>query len=200
MNKPMKYRVILVSPSAVALRGLASLLGDYPEFEVVGALADFSQLPARMVISNPDVAVIDPVVFDYAKRRSPRSSFPFLQDCTLVAMVTASAGEEMLKGYDAAIDLYDGQVQIIHKLRRAAATGKPDPEAGDQDELSQREKEILIAVARGKTNKEIAGMHNISVHTVISHRKNISRKTGIKSVAGLTVYAMLNNLIDQTEV
>ena len=45
-------------------------------------------------------------------------------------------------------------------------------------------------------NKEIADQYNISIHTVISHRKNISRKTGIKTVAGLTVYALLNGLID----
>ncbi len=63
-------------------------------------------------------------------------------------------------------------------------------------ELSDREKEILVSVAHGMINKEIADKHNISINTVISHRKNISRKTGIKTVAGLTVYAILNNLID----
>ena len=47
---------------------------------------------------------------------------------------------------------------------------------------------------------EIADMMNLSIHTVITHRKNITRKTGIKSVSGLTVYALLNNLIDETEV
>ena len=45
-------------------------------------------------------------------------------------------------------------------------------------------------------NKEIADQYNISIHTVISHRKNITRKIGIKTVAGLTVYALLNGLID----
>ena len=49
-------------------------------------------------------------------------------------------------------------------------------------------------------NKEIAEQHHISIHTVISHRKNISRKTGIKSVAGLTVFAILNNLLDINDV
>lgn len=63
-------------------------------------------------------------------------------------------------------------------------------------ELTEREKEILVSVARGMLNKEIAYQYNISIYTVISHRKNITRKTGIKSVAGLTVYALLNGLID----
>ena len=46
-------------------------------------------------------------------------------------------------------------------------------------------------------SKEIAEQLNISIHTVISHRKNITKKTGIKSVAGLAVYAMLNNLMSE---
>ena len=66
----------------------------------------------------------------------------------------------------------------------------------ESEELSAREKEILVCVARGMLNKEIADRCNISIYTVITHRKNITRKTGIKTVAGLTVYALLNNLID----
>lgn len=70
----------------------------------------------------------------------------------------------------------------------------------DDNSLSSREKEILVCVAKGMINKEIADALNISVHTVISHRKNISHKTGIKTVAGLTVYALLNHLLDVNSV
>ena len=70
----------------------------------------------------------------------------------------------------------------------------------DRDELSEREKEILVSVAQGLLNKEIADKHNISINTVITHRKNITRKTGIKTVPGLTVYAILNGLIDINEL
>ena len=63
------------------------------------------------------------------------------------------------------------------------------------DKLSSREIEILTGVAQGLLNKEIAAKYNISIHTVITHRKNIARKTGIKTIAGLTAYAILNNLI-----
>ena len=74
-----------------------------------------------------------------------------------------------------------------------------DTEASKSNyELTKRETAVLVELAQGKTNKEIADALNVSVHTVISHRKNISHKTGIKSVAGLTVYAMLNNLIDES--
>ena len=62
--------------------------------------------------------------------------------------------------------------------------------------LSDREKEVLSEVARGYLNKEIADRLNISINTVITHRKNITRKTGIKTTPGLTVYALLNGLVD----
>ncbi|MBQ9587290.1 MAG: helix-turn-helix transcriptional regulator [Bacteroidales bacterium] len=62
-------------------------------------------------------------------------------------------------------------------------------------ELSDRETDVLVLVAKGLSSKEIADKLNISVHTVNSHRKNITHKTGIKSVAGLAVYAMIHNLM-----
>ena len=77
---------------------------------------------------------------------------------------------------------------------------KMEPVATGADELSAREKEILVCVAQGMLNKEIADKFNLSIYTVITHRKNITRKTGVKTVAGLTVYALLNNLIDMNTI
>jgi DNA-binding NarL/FixJ family response regulator len=65
-----------------------------------------------------------------------------------------------------------------------------------QTELSEREKTILKHVAKGLTNKEIAEKLFLSAHTVITHRKNITNKLGIKTISGLTVYAILNNIIN----
>lgn len=70
----------------------------------------------------------------------------------------------------------------------------------DSDALSEREKEILVCVAKGLINKEIADELNISVNTVITHRRNITHKIGIRSIPGLTVYAILNNLVDINEI
>lgn len=66
----------------------------------------------------------------------------------------------------------------------------------EQEPLSEREKDVLIGVVKGLVNKEIADELNISVNTVITHRKNISRKLNIHSPAGLTIYAIVNNLVD----
>lgn len=66
----------------------------------------------------------------------------------------------------------------------------------EAEDLSEREKDIVRSVAKGLSNKEIADEHFISIHTVITHRRNISRKLAIHSSAGLTVYAILNKLVD----
>lgn len=65
-----------------------------------------------------------------------------------------------------------------------------------KEALSDREKEILVLVAKGKMNKEIADILCISVFTVMTHRKNISKKLGINNIAGLAVYAVINGLVD----
>ena len=66
--------------------------------------------------------------------------------------------------------------------------------------LSDREKEVVRGVALGKSNKEIADMLCLSVHTVTTHRKNISAKLGIHSPAGLAIYAILHNIVNINEV
>jgi regulator of cell morphogenesis and NO signaling len=70
----------------------------------------------------------------------------------------------------------------------------------ETEELSDREKDVLVQVVRGLSNKEIADVLFISTHTVISHRKNVARKLNIHSTAGLTIYAIVNNLVDISSV
>lgn len=71
----------------------------------------------------------------------------------------------------------------------------PEKMVDASGDLSLREKEVLKELASGKTNKEIADILSISVNTVITHRKNISAKLGIKSVSGLSLYALMNGVI-----
>ena len=68
------------------------------------------------------------------------------------------------------------------------------------EQLSDREKEVIIALVQGMTNKEIAEHLFISINTVITHRRNIARKLQIHSPAGLTIYAIVNNLVDISTV
>ena len=66
----------------------------------------------------------------------------------------------------------------------------------NEEQLSDREKEILVCLVQGMSNKEIANSLFISLNTVITHRRNIARKLQIHSVAGLTIYAIVNKLVD----
>lgn len=90
-------------------------------------------------------------------------------------------------------------VPKIRKLEKRPEA-EVDRPSKDQEDLSEREKDIVRSVAKGLSNKEIADEHFISIHTVITHRRNISRKLAIHSSAGLTVYAILNKLVDIEEL
>lgn len=74
----------------------------------------------------------------------------------------------------------------------------PTPEHNET--LSEREKDVIISLVQGMTNKEIADHLYISINTVITHRRNIARKLQIHSPAGLTIYAIVNNLVDISSV
>ena len=74
------------------------------------------------------------------------------------------------------------------------------PPAHHQELLSAREIEVLVLITKGLINKEIADKLNISLTTVITHRKNITEKLGIKSVSGLTIYAVMNGYIEADRI
>ena len=74
------------------------------------------------------------------------------------------------------------------------------PAQPHQEILSSREIEVLVLITKGLINKEIADKLNISLTTVITHRKNITEKLGIKSVSGLTIYAVMNGYIEADRI
>ena len=86
---------------------------------------------------------------------------------------------------------------------QVAATAKDTPVEKEEpapENLSEREKQIIACIVRGMTNKEVAAQLFISVNTVLTHRKNISRKLGIHSVSGLTIYAIVNQIVKVEEI
>ena len=89
--------------------------------------------------------------------------------------------------------------QIVDRLRQLLKN-HDNSQSGQAATLSQREVEVLRLVALGLINKEIADRLNISFNTVLSHRKNITAKLGIKSVPGLSVYAMMNGYISEADL
>ena len=111
--------------------------------------------------------------------------------------------EEDLKKHTAIEDklLLPAISSLVHKnSSEKGGTNNPESEAEHASSLSEREKDIVAEVAKGLTNKEIADKLNLSIHTVTTHRKNISRKTVINSISGITVYAIINKLVDLNDL
>ncbi|MBQ1842184.1 MAG: response regulator transcription factor [Bacteroidales bacterium] len=191
-----KKSIALIGPSPLVAKGIESILSEMGEFRVEFVLADLSPSSEARIKNTPaDIIIVDPMIFGIEERGNARNRFSALSGAPCLALQTNLVDEESLKQYDGVISIYDSPVSIIKKLRKASESDQ-DLSHSDTEGLSSREKEILVCVAKGMLNKEIADYYNISIYTVITHRKNITRKTGIKTVAGLTVYALLNNLID----
>ncbi|MDE6272628.1 MAG: LuxR C-terminal-related transcriptional regulator [Muribaculaceae bacterium] len=114
-------------------------------------------------------------------------------------------GRDMMSHFEVESQLLIPCVMSLESQLKSGSLRKedqPDNESpSDQLEiLSEREKDIIREVARGKANKEIADSLFISVHTVTTHRRNICAKLNIHTTAGLTVFAILNHLIDLSDV
>lgn len=187
---------MIISPSRIISRGITAILEEHGGFTVETVLTDLQrENEATVRDSMADIVIVDPVIFDYTSRASGRNRISDLTGAAVVAVPTIPADEDTVRNYDETISIYDTPSAVISKLRASVSRPGKHPEH-ERDELSAREKEILVCVAKGMLNKEIADKFHISIYTVITHRKNITRKTGIKTVAGLTVYALLNNLID----
>lgn len=91
--------------------------------------------------------------------------------------------------------------QVIKSELSALFAGQTLSTTPEEDrELSAREIEVLVLVSKGYINKEIADKLNISLTTVITHRKNITDKLGIKSVSGLTMYAVMNGYVEADRI
>ncbi len=192
-----RKRVVIVESSEIISEGLKSILAETKIFNVVECEVDMPYCIERLSVTIPDLIIIDPCLLS-ALTRSLRTSVPD-RSIILAAIVHTLHSDEQLSDFNTVISVYDSSQQVVHKLQATISQIEEEGHTNSSCELSSREREILISVAQGLSNKEIADLHNISIHTVISHRKNISHKTGIKSIAGLTVYAIMNNLISPSD-
>lgn len=194
MNNREKTKVLLIEPSEIIAAGFKEIIGRNPEFILMETLADPSYYSNTQ--RKADIIVINPAVINYNERFDIRSYFCSEgENIPIVALTNTGYEESVMRQYDGCINIYDNAARIVQKLHSAIEEAQLNPK-NELNELSTRERDILVAVAKGKTNKEIADEFSISIYTVISHRRNISRKLGINSIPGLTVYAIMNKLID----
>ena len=193
----MSNRVIICEASEIIAIGLAEIIDGMAQFDVVARLDSPEHLSEKITATDANLLVIDPMLLGFHSKDYLSQLGKEHPNVIVVALVSSYLDHTMLTPFNGVIEINDTKSKVISKMNEFAQS---EATKNDDVELSKRETDVLVAVAKGMMNKEIADQMNISIHTVISHRKNITRKTGIKSVSGLTVYALLNNLIDEKDL
>jgi len=193
--------LLLVEPSDIIREGLFSLLEG--EFNLLAPMRNATDLALRLPVLQPDILLINPTLLPVPANMQLSALRQARPSMSVVGLVYQYVDPILLQSFTALLDIREPQNRVAQILRdsltaRRAAGGGALSDVSSEDEnyeLSDREREVLVLVAQGCSSKEIADRLFISIHTVNTHRKNITRKTGIKSVAGLTVYATLHNLL-----
>lgn len=192
----MKQTSIIVAVESYLVRkGLVSILNRVPgvrvsrEFDSIEPLKKFMQNPGR------DLLVISQTLFN-----ETTELFVIGRDLAERTLLLSHNPVTDTKEGIPTIDLVSSKDEVLDKIRGFIESRSNGVNQAEPNGLSPREKTILRLVSLGYTNKHIAKELFLSAHTVITHRKNISNKLGIKSVSALTVYAIVNNIITIEEV
>lgn len=207
-------RVMLADDHTLVREGVRRILESQPGIQVVAEVADGQALIEALERQDADVVVLDltmPGLDGFAVLEVVRTRWPALK----VLVLTMHSGREYVRravhlGVDGYL-LKDSAVQdlvgAIEALRRHQPYFSPAvqselaslvraPSESPVDQLTDREREVLVLVARGRSSKEIAAELDISVRTVETHRANLMRKLGLDSVATLTQFAIREGLVD----
>ena len=189
MKNNEAIRIAIAETSVIIRGGLTAALKRLPNVKVQPIeLLSVEALSDCLRTQYPEMLIVNPTFgdyFDVNKFREETASF-----------VDAS----LLTKYDESISIFDDLDILSKKIHGLLNLASEEEELDNQETLSQREKEIVICVVKGMTNKEIAENLFLSIHTVITHRRNISKKLQIHSAAGLTIYAIVNKLVTLNDV
>lgn len=188
-----QLHIVLAEPSPIVQTGIVELLAKsglsikWYEADSLAEVQRFIKMEAiNLVIINPQLVVNLEKTLQLIRSED--------EDVRWIAMVYAMFDTSLLAMFDATLHLSDSPETITSQLRRSADDDKQE-ESGSRQPLSDREIDVLKLLVTGFSNKEIADKLAISTYTVISHRKNITQKTGIKSVSGLTIFAVVKGII-----
>lgn len=193
-------KIIIVEPSPMLSGGLAQYFDDIRQVSVVSQLESIDRLEEKLASYNPEILIINPLLVSFDANEAFQKLLREFPNVVPVALVSSFIDKNILRQFKEVIEMTDSKQKVVLKIFNLLNDNNLSQEKTENVELSNREIDVLVALAKGLTNKEISDQLFISVHTVITHRKNIVRKTGIKSVSGLTVYALLNNLVDESDI
>ncbi|MFW6248488.1 MAG: response regulator transcription factor [Bacteroidota bacterium] len=192
----MQQSIAIVSHSYIIQRGLTAIISDLSN-------ASFIYFPNMPALNNyleekqPNIILIDEKVL---QANFDQDLFARLNKKARTGLITREdLPPKNIRGIDFILKSNATKSEISPVFEKHFSDTKQS-ENKESSLLSEREKEVLTMVAYGRTNQEIADKLFISKHTVISHRKNITAKLGIKTVSGLTVYAVLNKMIPRDQI
>lgn len=149
--------------------------------QVNSKLTELKRIIVKYYPGKENYNLLNAVLFDIYNCEHDLTTHCDVEDCLLVPAVSALE-KQLLQG--------------DKPTRRV----KEEVCESEQEALSTREKEIITCVVKGMTNKEIAETLYLSVHTIMTHRRNIARKLQIHSPAGLTIYAIVNKLVELSDI
>ncbi len=185
-----RINIAILEPSQIIYEGLSNILLKFKKNFYIYRFNDleelkhsFSKLELNIAIINP--SAIQNKLTDFVKLKNTSRGILW------IALIYSFFDNELLQKFDDELTINSSRDQILNKIGQSVNTAVNS----QIEELSEREIEVLIQMVAGLSNKEVADKLNISIHTVISHRKNITEKTGIKSLSGLTIYAISKKII-----
>jgi DNA-binding NarL/FixJ family response regulator len=198
--------ITIAAHGEIIRRGIRSILEELAgNFAVtITEASEPEQLCAAVASKTPDILIAAPSFAPFLSPFSSPLSPPILPlllpDRTKIVMlkISSDAGPKVEgRTWDEVITIGESAGRIKEKILRLAGVGRLIRRHGP---LSRREKDIVVCVVKGMTNRQIAELLHLSHHTVGTHRRNISSKLDIHTVSGLTVYAISKNLIRLDEL
>lgn len=189
----MARAISIIHPSEVIRQGLLSIL----ENEVLASIHSYDNMN---LLTEGSIETFSEHIIILRHEEDRSKIIPTLTDKSIDLIfiaLTSTDNESSLGHFDYIFNLNQPAQELVDQIHKYfARSGGIESD----DELTMREKDVLRLIALGHTNKSIAETLYISTHTVISHRKNITDKLGIKSIPGLTVYAIIQKLISQADI
>lgn len=192
-----RINIAIVEPSAIIRCGIITLLQRASISNInITELAEASGFLEHPYKYELDILIINPSylgVFALSQLRQDMGN-PKLR---IIALQGCFTEQSLLNNYDDVISIYDNIETIETKITDVI---KINEEQEIPKKLSAREKEIIVCVVKGMTNKQTADLLCLSAHTVIAHRRNIANKLQIHSSSGLTIYAIVNKLVNLEDI
>ncbi|KAA6346242.1 Oxygen regulatory protein NreC [termite gut metagenome] len=193
-------RIAIAETSLILRSGLTNVLKRLPNLRIQPVeLASLDALNDCLNVHPPDILIVNPIFSDFFDITRFRNANAEKNIC-VVAFVNSLIDSSLLKKYDDCISILDDLEVLAFKISNLQNIKLTEEESDNTENLSQREKEIIVCIVKGMTNKEIADKLYLSIHTIITHRRNISKKLQIHSTAGLTIYAIVNKLIELKDI